>query len=175
MKTPAKIGLVAVGYVAAILVATAAVAIRTALTPAAVEQASSGMYAFGDSLLFIGVFSVVALIPTGMALFFLRPYRRFWQIVSGLALAVAVTGVAAAVIFQTGRHAVTPSTLTVWIDSSVLRILMAPPLALTFFVCTLFSPYRSPRLALAAATAMEVAVSAYAVIVWFLPHLVGPR
>src|SRR5580765_6776521 len=108
MKTPAKIGLVAVGYVAAILAATAAVAIRTALTPDAVEQASSGMYAFGDALLFIGVFSVIALIPTGIALFFLRPYPRFWRIVSGLCLAVAATGVVAAVLFQTGRHAVTP-------------------------------------------------------------------
>jgi hypothetical protein len=54
---------------------------------------------------------------------------------------------------------------------SVLRILVAPLLALAFLVCTLFSPYRSPRFALLAASAMEVAVSAYGGFVWFVPLL----
>jgi hypothetical protein len=36
-------------------------------------------------------------------------------------------------------------------------------------VCTLFAPYRFPRLAFFAASAMEVAVSAYGGFVWFIP------
>jgi len=32
-------------------------------------QASSGMYAFGDAVLFVAVLAVVALAPTGAALF----------------------------------------------------------------------------------------------------------
>jgi hypothetical protein len=40
-------------------------------------------------------------------------------------------------------------------------ILVAPPLALTFLVCTIFALHRSPRVAFLGATVMEAAVSAY--------------
>jgi hypothetical protein len=40
------------------------------------------MYAFGDGLLFIAVFSAVALFPTGLALYFLQPCRWFWVVLS---------------------------------------------------------------------------------------------
>jgi hypothetical protein len=36
-------------------------------------------------------------------------------------------------------------------------------------VCTIFSPCRSPRVALLAATVMEGVVSAYGGAVWFVP------
>jgi hypothetical protein len=150
--------------------ASAAVAIRVATTSGPDAQASSGMYAFGDALLFVAVFGVCALVPTGAALFFLRPYRYFWTALSALGLAVAVTGVTAAILFAVGRYA-THSPLATWADFSVLRILVAPPLALTFLVCTIFSPHRSPRFAFLAATVMEAAVSAYGGFVWFLPLL----
>ncbi len=73
MKTLIKIVLVVAGYVAALLLASAAVAIRIADTSGPDAQASAGMYAFGDGLLFIAVFTTVALFPTGLALWFLRP------------------------------------------------------------------------------------------------------
>ena len=114
------------------------------------------------------VFGVCALVPTCAALFFLRPYRRFWTVLSALGLAVAVTGVTAAILFAVGRHA-TVLPLATWAGFSVLRILIAPLLALTFLVCTIFSPYRSPRVTLLAATVMEGAVSTYGGAVWFVP------
>jgi hypothetical protein len=97
-----------VGYVGAFLIASAAVAIRVANTSGADAQASSGMYAFGDSYLFIAVFGLLALVPTGAALHFLRPYRRLWVVLSALGLSVALTGAAAASLFVLGRHAVGP-------------------------------------------------------------------
>src|SRR6267142_196801 len=69
MKPILKVGVVAVGYLAALLVASAAVAIRLAHTSGPDAQASSGMYAFGDALLFVVVFGVAALVPSGAALF----------------------------------------------------------------------------------------------------------
>jgi hypothetical protein len=81
---------------------------------------------------------------------------------------MAVTGVTAAMLFAAGRHA-TPSPLATWADLSVLRILVAPLLALTFLVCTILSPHRSSRFAFLAATVMEAAVSAYGGSVWFVP------
>lgn len=168
MKPFLKGAVVAGGYIVAFLMASAAVAIRVANTSGPDAQASSGMYAFGDALLFVAVFGVSALVPTAAALFFLRPYRHFWTVLSAFGLAVAVTGVIAAVLFAVGRHA-TPSPLATWAGLSVLRILVAPLLALTGLVCTILSPHRSARFALLAATVMEAAVSAYGGSVWFVP------
>jgi len=168
MKPFLKVAVAAGGYVAAFLIASAVVAIRIANTSGPDAQAASGMYAAGDALLFAAVFGVCALVPTGAALFFLRPYRRFWIVLSALGLAVAFTGVTAAILFAVGRHAIA-SPLATWAGFSVLRILIAPLLALTFLVCTIFSPYRSPRVTLLAATVMEGAVSAYGGAVWFVP------
>jgi hypothetical protein len=173
MRLFLKVGVVAVGYLAAFLVACAAVAVRLASTSGPDAQAASGMYAAGDAFLFVAVFGVVALLPTGAALFFLRPYRPFWTVLSAVGLCVAVTGVTAAALYVIGRTAA-PSPLATLAGLSVLRILVAPLLALAFLVCSLFSPYRFPRLAFLAATLMEVAVSAYAGLVWFLP-LLFPR
>ena len=168
MKTSLKVGVVAGGYIVAFLVASAAVAVRLANTSGPDAQASSGMYAFGDAVLFVAVFSVVALVPTAAVLFVLRPYRRFWTVLSTFGLGVAVTGLAAVALFAIGRSA-GPSPVATWAALSVLRILVAPLLALAFLMCTVFSPYRPPRLALLATTAAEVVVSAYGGFVWFVP------
>jgi hypothetical protein len=48
------------------------------------------MYAFGDSYLFIAVFGVLALVPTGALLYYLRPYRRFWVVLAGFGLVLAI-------------------------------------------------------------------------------------
>ena len=170
MKPLVKVGVVAIGYMAALLVASAAVGIRVATTSGPGAQASSGMYAFGDALLFVAVFGVVGLVPTGAALFFLRPYRHFWTVLSVFGLGVAVTALTAAVLFAIGRHAA-PSPLATWVEFSVLRILVAPLLALTFLVCTVLSPSRLSRLVFLAATVMEATASAYGAFVWFVPPL----
>ena len=59
------------GYVLACLIAGTTVYIRQLLTQDAASQASSGMYAFGDLLLFIAMFGCLALFPTGLALYLL--------------------------------------------------------------------------------------------------------
>jgi len=63
------------GYIAACLVAYGAVYINDLFMDPAVLQASSGMSAFGDLILFVGVFGVLALFPTGLMLYFL--VRKF--------------------------------------------------------------------------------------------------
>jgi hypothetical protein len=165
-----KFALVIGGYVAALLFGIAAVAIRSAFIDPAVAQASSGMYAFGDAILFVGIFGVVALVPTGGALFLLRPYRSFWIVLSVLGLAMAITGILAAIIFGIGRHEAS-SALATWAAFSVLRILIAPLFMLTFLVCAFFSPDRMTRIAFITATALEAVVSAYGGVVWFVPLL----
>src|SRR5262245_36080281 len=125
MRTAAKIGVVAGGYIAAAVLASVATALRIAGTNSADAQAASGMYAFGDTLLFVGVFGVAALLPTGAALYFLRSCRPFWLTLSALGLALAATGGAAAVLYALGRHAAASSPLAMWASLSVLRILVS--------------------------------------------------
>jgi len=77
MSRLTKVGLVIGGYVVACLIASAVVYVWELFTQGPIAQASSGMYAFGDLLLFIGVFGGLALIPTGLAGYFL--FRKFLQ------------------------------------------------------------------------------------------------
>ena len=92
MKPLGKSGTVAGGYLTAFLIAVAAVAIHVFLTSGPVARASSGMYAFGDVILFFGVFAVLALVPTAAALFFFRSYRHFWTVVLSVGLALVAAG-----------------------------------------------------------------------------------
>jgi hypothetical protein len=56
-------------------------------------QASAGMYAFGDGLVFLAVFGVLAIFSTVLALYFLPPRRPFWAALSTAALAFIATGI----------------------------------------------------------------------------------
>ena len=75
MSRLSKVGLVLGGYVLACLIASGVVYVNGLFTQNAVAQASSGMSAFGDLILFIGVCGALALIPTGLAIYFL--IRKF--------------------------------------------------------------------------------------------------
>ena len=70
-----KVGLVLGGYILACLIASGVVYVNGLFTQNAAAQASAGMFAFGDLLLFIGTFGFLALIPTGLAVYFL--IRKF--------------------------------------------------------------------------------------------------
>jgi hypothetical protein len=76
MKPVLKVAIVAGGYLLAFLMASAAVTLHAALTGESGAQASGGMAAFGDLVLFIAVFGAVALVPTGAAFFFLWSKKK---------------------------------------------------------------------------------------------------
>ncbi len=71
MSGLAKVSLVIGGYILACLIAVGAVYVYEWSIPAAASQASSGMYAFGDLILFISVLGFLALFPTGLAIYLL--------------------------------------------------------------------------------------------------------
>jgi hypothetical protein len=75
MSRLAKLGLVIGGYVATCLSASVIVYVWQLYTRDASAQASAGMYAGGDLLLFMGAFGLFALIPTGLAVYLL--VRKF--------------------------------------------------------------------------------------------------
>src|SRR3979411_2190452 len=130
MRPLARVGLVLGGYVVAFVVASALVAVYVAAASGPDRQASSGMYAFGDDLLFLAVFGIAAVPASGAALFFLKPYRSFWLALSVAALGIAATGLAAVIGYVAARTADAPSLLQTWSALAVLRILVAPLFAL---------------------------------------------
>ncbi|MEZ0367979.1 MAG: hypothetical protein ACAI44_02705 [Candidatus Sericytochromatia bacterium] len=168
MKPFQKVAVVAAGYLVAVLLACAAVAIRMAMTSGPDAQASSGMYAFGDLLLFIAVFGVSVLVPTGAGLYFLKSNPGFWKVFSALGLALALTGVTAAVLFAIGKDAAAPSVLSTGAGFAVLRILVSPLFTLGFCLCAFFAPKGSPRFNFIAASIMEAVVSALVGFFWFV-------
>lgn len=165
MKTPVKIGLVVCGYGVAFLFAFAVVAFYAAYVSGP-DMGSSGMYAFGDAILFLAVFAVAAILPTGAALFFLRSSRVFWIALSVIAAATAATGLAAFFIYFAERGAESNSMLQAWSALAVLRILVAPLFGLTFLLAALFAPNRSSRMAPLTAAGIEAIVFICVGVVW---------
>jgi hypothetical protein len=168
MRTSAKMGLIAAGYVAALAVAGAAVAVNASWTAGPGRQASSGMSAFGDSLLFLAVFGAAAVPPTVGALVFLRPYPRFWRVLAIAAVVTAATGLASLAICVATRTAVAGSAIQSSSALAVLRILAAPLFALAFLVSGVVAPRWPARIALCAATVSEVV--AFAAWLLLLPR-----
>jgi hypothetical protein len=169
MKSSSKVLLVVAGYLVALVIAAVVVSIYIAATHRPDRQASSGMSAFGDSILFLGVFGLAAIPATGAALFFLRPYHTFWRIISVGALANASTGVAALATYLVRPTASTGSFLGAWSELSPLRLLLAPLLAIAFFLSVLFAPTRASRLALLCASVIEIVVFVWVALIWFHP------
>jgi hypothetical protein len=170
MNALVKFGAVLAGYVVAVLIASAAVAVRIANTNGPEADASSGMYAFGDGLLFIAVFSAVALLPTGLGLWFLRPFRWFWVVLSVTAVMIAGMAILSASVYALAACLPLPreSPLMVSAALAVLRMLAAPPLAAAFLVAGVLAPSWASRWALLAAAGIEGVAAAYAVLHWFV-------
>jgi hypothetical protein len=74
MSRGRKLGLVLGGYAAALLLAWGVVRLQGIVSSRPDQQASGGMSAFGDALLFLGVFVMAAIPPTAALLYFL--YKR---------------------------------------------------------------------------------------------------
>jgi hypothetical protein len=174
--------LVLAGYATAFLLTCAFFYVRELLMPRDASQASAGMQAFADLMLFLGMFGVLSLVPTGLALYFLRSHVRFWTLFSILCLAFACTGPVAAVLVQ-------PS-WGVMEFFKIPRILGAPLFCLAFLISALLAParllpslvgtagsgvrsgglpsFQSSRPLFLAAAAIEAAVSLYTFLCLFV-------
>jgi hypothetical protein len=159
-----KVGVVLAGYAAALLVAYvvdyAANYFVTHIQKS--PDASGGMAAFGDMLLFLGVFGVLALIPTALALYYLRPVVKFWSAFPAAALVVAATGPIAALMM--GRHPENPWAMLAVGLFGLLKVLAAPLLGVAFVIFAVIAPTRRSRLFLFAAAGIEFAVCGYALV-----------
>lgn len=168
MNSYAKTGTVLAGYAGAFAAALIAVEQRLRAN-AGNPDAQGGMQAFGDGLLFLYVFGLVALLPTALALFYLRERQQFWRALSVGALALAATGLAAALVVLLSHQPQFQAALMAPAMLCVLRLLLTPVLGATFVVCALFAPDARARWMLGGGAAIECAAGA----AWFVSLLMS--
>jgi len=95
MSRPLRVAVVVAGYGAAIAAAVVAAWMYNARVAALPYDTSGGMYAAGEAMYSLGAFLVVALVPTLLALWFLRSHEKFWNLVAVASLVFAVAGLLA--------------------------------------------------------------------------------
>ena len=166
----AKAGIVAGGYAVAILLALGVVSIYIDLTsgPQYDRQASSGMFAFADALVFIAVFGMASTVPTALALIFLRRSRGFW-----IALCVAALAIAGTAVGVVAVTALAPLSTSMWAMLAFPRIFLSPFLGAAFGLAAWAAPEAGFRRCLLAAACVEGVSSIYGFAHWFAPLFLG--
>jgi hypothetical protein len=130
---------------------------------------SGGMYAAGESLAALGVFLPAALVPTLLALWFLRGHHGFWRLVAGASLAFAIVGLIA-VLAPLAHRGPFVSGWLVLLELLGLAQLLGVPLWLGAFALFAFlAPSRDSRRLLQAAVAVELVIAVCAAVHWLVP------
>lgn len=149
MRPAAKIGVVAAGFVAAFLAAYVFVVLYISASGRSGVESESSMQAFGDTLLFLGIFGVAGIPATAAALYFLRPVPSAWRWLSVGALVAAGTSIAAIV------DDTLILSLSAWTAVGSFKLILAPLFVLAFALAAVFAPTRPSRRMLAAAAGIE--------------------
>ncbi len=167
-----KIGIVIAGYVFALIGALAALYVRQLFTDTAAAQAASGMYAFGDEILLWGMFGFLALIPTLLAFYFLRPLEKLWRWFAAACLGFAGMGILLTLISMiiNGTGAYHDPVWAVVSFLGLLYIFGVPLFFAGFLALAVIAPAgRSRRLMLFAAAA-EMFTGLFALVMLFVFH-----
>ena len=163
MKRWMKVGIVLAGYALAFIASVASAVIYDRHFTAADNQTSGGMIAGAELIYGTGVFLLVALAPTILALWFMRNSRRVWSWFTGLGLAFAILGLPAVVATLLMRG---PPRATLMVLASVFGVaqMLGSPLWVGgFALFAWLAPARDLRRRMLFATAIEVAVAACAI------------
>ena len=163
---------VVAGYVVAYMAAQAAVYVRIQHTMGPEAQASAGMYAFGDAALGVMVFVGLALIPTVLALWWLRRNERFWVALAILCLAVAATG-PICLALAAGIPALNPAPRSWLVGMEAfgsLRLIGTPLFAAVVLACMVMTPPGRARRMMFVATWIEAGTLAYWLLALFVRH-----
>ena len=171
MKKPIKIGIVIGGYIFALAGAFAATYIQELSTRGTDAQASQGMFAFGQTILFLLVFGGLALIPTVLAFYFLRSSVKFWNGCAVLCLVFSIIGliiVIANALMNANVLHISKSSAAVVSLFGVLRAFGAPLLIVGFLVLAVIAPSRRPRVLLFASAGLEILGGLYMLVSFLL-------
>lgn len=167
MKRWSKLGMVLGGYVLAVVAAAVTGWAYDARLRALPYDTSGGMYAGGQMLAALAAFLVVALVPTLLALWFLRRHLVFWNGVAITSIAFAAFGLIAVVATVAWRG----TAHSVLLDLVGLAQLLGAPLWIGAFVLfAVLAPSPAIRRKLSVAVALELVIGVFALVHWFAPR-----
>ncbi len=159
MNTSAKTGIVIAGYILACAGAFTAAYVNELATRGTDAQASPGMFAFGQSILFMLVFGGLALIPTVLAFYFLRASEKFWNGFALLCFAFAIVGIVIVftnALINAGVLHISESSSAVVSLFGVVGAFGGPILIIGFLILAVIAPSRHPRILLLACAGLEI-------------------
>ncbi len=166
-----KLGIVLAGYGLAFVTSLFMTALYDRQFSPEDNQTMGGMIAGGEMMYSSAVFLLLSLVPTALALWFLRSSRRFWSAFSSAGLIFAIVGLAAvlaapATIGLTDR---VPLLLFVGL-LSIVQMLGSPLWILSFALFAALAPAHDLRRRMLAALVIEFAIAAYGLIHFLLPQ-----
>ena len=166
-----KLGLVLAGYALALAASTVAVALWDRHFTPADNQAMGGMIAGGEMMYGCAVFLLVSLVPTALALWFLRSSRRFWSAFSAAGLAFAIAGLAAVLMPLVVGRAMAVAPPLLFVDLLGLVQMLGSPLWLGgFLLFAALAPARDLRRRLFAAAGIEFVIAGCALVHFLVPR-----
>lgn len=160
LRPTVKLGIVISGFTIASVVALVAMRIRQQLNA---SDPSQGMQAFGDLVLGMVVFTLLALLPLGLGLYWLRPVTRFWTVLVSVAAGYTLTGPLALLVSGPLRPF-----WGNWALFGDIRIGTVPLSALAAATCALFAPSRRLRMIFLGAALLDGAIFAGVVLFRFV-------
>jgi hypothetical protein len=165
-----KVGLVCAGYALALVASVVAGYLYNARMAAMPYDTSGGMYAGGEFITVVGVFFVVALVPTLLALWFVRGNVTLWWVTGIASLGFASAGVLALltplVINESSRN----PWLALVSLVSLTQLLGMPLWTVAFALFAFLAPTPPTRRLMVAAIGVELVNGVCAAIHWFVPR-----
>jgi hypothetical protein len=162
MKRWKQIGIVLAGYGLALIAGVAFVVIYDRHFTSADNQTSGGMIAGAEFIYGTGIFLLIALAPTSLALWFMRDSRRVWAWFTGFALAFAMLGLPAVLFTLTLREPPRTPIIEVTSIIGVAQMLGSPIWIGGFSLFAWLAPAHDLRRRMLFANAIELAVGACA-------------
>ncbi len=160
MNRMTKVAVVLIGYALSVVAAViAGYAYEAAVNKPGVDT-SGGMYAFGSAMYVFTALGVAALVPTGLALWFIRKSEPAWRVLSHLGLAFAITGpVCGALFLWAGNLKGHHPELGLFALAALFRLVGSPLLAIVFAVAALMAAGKRAKTLLWIAAGVEAAVT----------------
>ena len=166
-----KLGIVLGGYALALLASIVAVLIWDRHFTPADNQAMGGMIAGGEMMYGIGLFLMGALVPTGLALWWLQRHRPTWSVFTVVCLAFAIFGLAAALTMNITQSPGRGDGWAILVELFGLAQMLGSPLWIAGFgLFALLAPARDLRLRMLAAAGIEVVIAGCAMLHFFATH-----
>jgi hypothetical protein len=170
MNNRMRFGLVLAGYGAALAASVISAALFDRGFSPSDQQAMGGMIAGGEMMLGGAVFGLVSVVPTGLALWFLRGSRRFWSAFTVAGLGFAIVGLAAAFTALASGGEMTRAPVLAFVDFLGIVQMLGAPIGLGgFLLFAALAPARDLRRRMLVAAAIECAIGACAIVHFLLP------